>query len=322
MSRQASRFGAEALKPSRVLVLGGGAMYLCYIDESGTSQIPGTTTHFILAGLSIPIWHWRSCDNDITKIKNKYCIGDAEIHTAWLARKYIEQKKINNFDSLDYRQRRTEIERYRNAELLRLQRVGKSKHRQAKKNYKHTADYAHLTYAERRQLLLDLAGCIANWGFARLFSECVNKLFFDPTRTAQTIDEQAFEQVVSRFEQFLEEDAEKHGRQSYGLLIHDNNETVSQKHTRLMSDFHKKGTLWTKIHNIIETPLFVDSKLTSMVQVADLCSYSIRRYLENGEEDLFNLIFRRTHMRYGLTVGMRHYSDKDCTCKICSSHTK
>ena len=31
-------------------------MYLCYIDESGTSDIPGNTSHFILAGLSLPIW--------------------------------------------------------------------------------------------------------------------------------------------------------------------------------------------------------------------------------------------------------------------------
>ena len=33
-------------------------MYLCYIDESGTSDIPGNTSHLILAGLSLPIWHW------------------------------------------------------------------------------------------------------------------------------------------------------------------------------------------------------------------------------------------------------------------------
>ncbi len=29
-------------------------MFLCYIDESGTSNIPGNTSHFILAGLAIP----------------------------------------------------------------------------------------------------------------------------------------------------------------------------------------------------------------------------------------------------------------------------
>lgn len=43
----------------------------------------------------------------------------------------------------------------------------------------------------------------------------------------------------------------------------------------LMKRFHNNGTLWAKVKNIIETPLFVDSELASMVQIADLCSYSI-----------------------------------------------
>jgi hypothetical protein len=33
-------------------------MYLCYIDESGTPESSGNTSHFVLAGISIPIWHW------------------------------------------------------------------------------------------------------------------------------------------------------------------------------------------------------------------------------------------------------------------------
>jgi hypothetical protein len=37
-------------------------MYLCYIDESGTSVVPGNTSHFVLAGLSIPIVQWNGGD--------------------------------------------------------------------------------------------------------------------------------------------------------------------------------------------------------------------------------------------------------------------
>ena len=29
-----------------------------------------------------------------------------------------------------------------------------------------------------------------------------------------------------------------------------------------------------------------------MIQIADLCAYSIRRYLENNESDFFDLIFQ------------------------------
>ena len=61
----------------------------------------------------------------------------------------------------------------------------------------------------------------------------------------------------------------------------------------MMRSFHAAGTLWTRVECIIETPMFVDSKLTRMVQIADLCAYALRRYLENGETGLFRPIFAR-----------------------------
>ena len=57
-----------------------------------------------------------------------------------------------------------------------------------------------------------------------------------------------------------------------------NNETVAKRHTDIMKKFLQTGTLWTQINHVIETPMFVDSQLTGMVQLADLCAYSIRRY--------------------------------------------
>ena len=44
-------------------------MYLCYVDESGTPDIPGNTSHFVLAGISTPVWHWKNCDQEIRAIK-------------------------------------------------------------------------------------------------------------------------------------------------------------------------------------------------------------------------------------------------------------
>ncbi len=86
-----------------------------------------------------------------------------------------------------------------------------------------------------------------------------------------------------------------------------------------MIRFHDAGTLWTKVKNIIETPLFVDSKLTAMVQIADLCSYALRRYLENDETNLFNNIYSRADRKDGRVVGVRHFSEKNCSCLICKS---
>ncbi len=87
-----------------------------------------------------------------------------------------------------------------------------------------------------------------------------------------------------------------------------------------MKSFHKGGTLWTKVQNIIETPLFVDSELTSMVQLADVCAYSLRRYLEKKETHLFNEVFKIADKKDGKVVGVRHFSAPSCACLICSAH--
>jgi len=130
-------------------------MYLCYVDESGTSDVPGNTSHFVLAGLSIPISRWRDCDRGIEAIKQRYALDDAEIHVAWLLRPYLEQSRIAGFESLDYDQRRSQVERFRKAELLRLQRVRNPQlYRQTRKNYRQTAAYVHLGYYEKIELRL------------------------------------------------------------------------------------------------------------------------------------------------------------------------
>ncbi len=303
-------------------------MYICYIDESGTPEVPGNTSHYILAGLSIPIWHWRTCEDEIRVIKHRYSLESAEIHTGWIMRRYQEQIRIPNFDSLNYIQRRSEVERIRRSELLRLHSFpNRDRFKQTAKSYRKTQPYIHLTHGERMRFIKDIATAVSNWGFARLFAECIDKVHFDPIKSTRTLDEQALEQLVSRFERYLdnisqssEPQASAQPQTSYGLLIHDNNETVAKKHTALMKAFHESGTLWTGIHHIIETPLFVSSGLTSMVQIADLCAYVLRRYLENHEEDLFTLIFSRADRSGTLTVGVRHFTSSGCTCTICSSH--
>lgn len=298
-------------------------MYLCYVDESGTPDIPGNTSHFILAGLSIPIWHWKQCDSELSQIKHKYQLDQSEIHIAFMLRKYIEQAKIPGFEKMDFDTRRYEVQKLRNLEILALQKAHKnSQLRQTKVNYKKTQAYIHLTLSERQAVVSSFADRIGSWRFARLFAECVDKIHFDPARAKSSVSEQCFEQVVSRFEQYLqitEKSCEDH---IYGMLIHDNNPTVALKHTELMKQFHVKGTLWTTVKNIIETPLFVDSNLTSMIQAADVCAYALRRYLENGEEDLFDRIFSRADRRGERVEGVRHFTNEKCTCKICKAHRR
>lgn len=208
-------------------------MYLCYIDESGTPEVPGTSSHFVLLGIAIPINKWKDYESSIVKIKEKYDLAGKEIHTAFMLRRFIEQDKIQNFEKLSYK--------------------------------------------EREDFILEIAKQIGRWANARIFAECIDKSHYNQTKSQySSINHQAFEQLVSRFETYLKIATKNLGYKQFGLLIHDNNQTVERKHTEMMTRYQETGTLWTSINGIIETPLFVDSKLTSMVQIADLCSYVLR----------------------------------------------
>ena len=295
-------------------------MRICYIDESGTPEVPGTTDHFVLVGLSMPIGFWKEADAQVTQVLTRFGLENAEFHTAWLLRPYFEQSRIPNFSNLSTVERVREVRRYRTTELLKLQKTGGKRHSNAKKTYKHTAPYIHLTQIERRDAALAVAEAIGGCSECTIFAECINKIHFDPARTHRSVDEQAFEQVISRFQQYLARQPGNAPSSNYGILVHDNNQTVAKKHTDLMRKFHNSGTLWTQIYHIIETPLYVDSSLTRMVQMADLCSYALRRYVENGETDLFRAVFRRVDRYAQKAVGIRHFAGLQCQCEICAAH--
>lgn len=297
-------------------------MHLCYIDESGTSSIPGNTSHFVLAGVSIPVLRWSDADHDVTGVLKKYGLEREELHTTWIMRPYLEQARIANFEKMDWAARRAAVEKERTKELLRLQQVpgGHKAYQQTKKNYRHSKAYVHLSLAERKTLIAAVAATVSKWGYARLFAECIDKTHFDPVKVKKTVDEQAFEQIVSRFEQYLVKTSPNAGPKHYGLLVHDNNQTIAHKHTALMRDFQQKGTLWTTIERIVETPLFVDSSLTRLVQVADLCAYALRRYVENHEEPLFKQVYARADKIGNRVLGVRHFTNLQCNCLICQSH--
>ena len=293
-------------------------MYFCYIDESGTPEIPGTSSHYVLCGLAIPISKWKLCDKQIHAIKHKYGLDGVEIHTGWVLRNYLEQSRIPDFENMKYAERRSAVIRERAKEIYRLQHSGNKKlYKQCKKNYRMTDAYIHLTRDERIALIQEIADKIGNWQFARIFAEGVDKTHFNPT-AKHTVDEMALEQIVSRFERYMtKKDKDVKPINIYGALIHDNNLTVAKRHTLLMQQFHRKGTLWTSIDHIIETPLFVNSELTSMVQLADLCSYVIRRFFELNEKDLFDRIKKRFDKHNGKLVGIRHYTCDTCACDVC-----
>jgi hypothetical protein len=286
-------------------------VYICYLDESGTPEAGGSADHFVLLGLAVPADTWKTKDAEVYAIKGKYGLEDREIHTAWMLREYPEQQTIPDFGAMDWESRRRATLAVRAMNLTRPRT--NSQQRTLLKNYRKSEDYVHLTRIERSQLAQELADVVGSWDDARVFADAQAKRHAGGVASFEF----AFEQVVTRFNTFLTlTDGPS------GLLVQDNNQTVSRKLTETMRRFNSRGTTWTAIGRIIETPLFVDSALTSMVQMSDLCAYATRRYFEKAETDLVDRIKPRIDRKPdGSLVGIRHFTGKyRCHCDVCEEH--
>jgi len=290
-------------------------MYFLYLDESGSN-----TSHFILLGLAIPALTWRNKTDQITPIKRSYELQDKEIHTGWMLRRYLEQERIPGFENLDYYERRKQVDLERKATLLHISALGNKKKLQSyKKLFKKTHAYRHLTYDQRKNCLNEMADLIGSWRDSRLFAEATDRNNYN---LQDAIYENAFSQVISRFDSFLRNFSRPLEAEYHGLVIHDQNKAVALQLTTLMKKFHIRGTIWTSYTRIIETPLFVDSELTEMVQLADVCAYATRRFFENNETELFDKFYGRfDRIPNGPLVGIRHYTGLvNCHCKVCNEH--
>lgn len=296
--------------------------YLCYLDESGVPDIGAGTSHFVLLGLAIPLHAWRGMDAEVTRIKGSFGLAQDEIHTGWMTRRYLEQERISGFESMNWDERRLAVERERKASLLHASTTKDAKaFRELKKNYRKTTPYIHLTRDQRLDALRQLADAVRSWTECRLFGDAIDKTVFRGVPPQVPPFEEAFTSVVNRFHAFLVNYGRFQGIDLNGLLVEDNNPTVSARLTSLMREFYRRGTFWGAIHRIVEAPFFVDSSLTPFVQLADICAYATRRFLENNESDLFDRIWDRFDRVGSTVVGIRHYTAvKRCSCRICRYH--
>ena len=105
-----------------------------------------------------------------------------------------------------------------------------------------------------------------------------------------------------------------------GMVILDKTtrETSLQKLSR---EFRKVGTRWGSLKNIADTPFFVDSKASRLIQIADHVAYSVFRRYNSGDAQYFDIIASRFHEVDGVIHGLCHkHSDRfTCTCPACLS---
>lgn len=132
----------------------------------------------------------------------------------------------------------------------------------------------------------------------RLFASVIRKAAVSPNDPVEI----SFEQLASRFDYYLRR-LHKSGDTQRGIIIFDKStyETTIQS---LATDFRTVGHSWGLIRNFSEVPLFLDSKASRLIQLADIIAYAIFRHFEREDSRFYSIIEDRFDAEGGIVHGL------------------
>jgi len=132
----------------------------------------------------------------------------------------------------------------------------------------------------------------------RLFASVIRKSKVSPADPVEF----AFEQFSSRFDHYLTR-LHKAGDTQRGVILFDKStyETTLQS---LATDFRTIGHRWGILRNFSEVPLFMDSRASRLIQLADLIAYAVFRFYESNDDRFFSIIKSRFDSEGGITHGL------------------
>lgn len=150
-----------------------------------------------------------------------------------------------------------------------------------------------------------------------LFGAAVNKAAVSPEDPV----EHAYEQLVTRFDKFLTRvgNGRKRSKQR-GIIVVD--KSRYEDTLQAMAQQHRRdGTSWGKLRNLSEVPLFVDSRASRLIQLADLVSYALWRRYEYDDLSLITPIVSKFDNQGGIYHGLYHKTPdrSSCQCAACAS---
>jgi hypothetical protein len=98
-----------------------------------------------------------------------------------------------------------------------------------------------------------------------------------------------FTQVASKFDMFLRRIYLSHAKRERGIIIFDKSksEYIIQKMTL---KFKNVGHQWGTLRNLAEVPLFLDSKASRLIQLADIIAYAVHRHYNCQDSTYFSII--------------------------------
>lgn len=182
-----------------------------------------------------------------------------------------------------------------------------------------TAPWRSVARSKREEMIQSALKALAkNKQSVRLFGVVVDRAAVAPEDPI----EMAFEEICNRFNLFLgrrnnRSQAEQGQR---GLVVMD--ETKFEKPLQALArHFRVNGTRWGHLRNMAEVPLFVDSRASRLVQIADLVAYALWRKYQHQDGRFFDPLIPCFDQEGGVIHGLVHRRNKSeqCYCPACMS---
>ena len=148
--------------------------------------------------------------------------------------------------------------------------------------------WRHHSVEQRRQAIADalmLSVVRRHPHQVRLFGIVLDK----QKHQGQDIAFTAFEQLSSRFDMFLTRLFQTKKRRERGLLLFDKCST-EERMQALARDFRGTGHSYGKTRNYAEVPVFLDSRASRLIQLADLVCYALFRNFQYDDDTYFKVI--------------------------------
>jgi hypothetical protein len=167
---------------------------------------------------------------------------------------------------------------------------------------------------ERIQILKRICGNLASTKEnISLFAVAMNKLSFPASDPIQ----RTCEEIAGHFDAYLTS-LEASGEKQRGLLIFDQTGQAKTLNA-LLRQYRTTGASFGRIKHLAEIPLFTDSKLTRMLQLADCVAYAVFRYYEREDMQFLNLILKKFNEVGGKLHGIIHLvaDYQSCFCPAC-----
>lgn len=159
--------------------------------------------------------------------------------------------------------------------------------------------------ADRVQAVVDILSLLEDRQLKlKVFASVIEKSTMEPDEILQ----QSFENVACEFDKYLTALYRAKGKgdktnAQRGLVIFDKT-SYEAKLQALSHVFKHQGHTSGKLRNFAEVPLFLDSKASRLIQMADLIAYWIFRHFESGDDRGYKLIEPYFHGRKGSKVGL------------------